>query len=160
MELARSLIDTLGGTVSFWQVKICDIAEYTEYHADLKMWEVNRAYEVFMGLPPEYANNLRKKKSLAKHYLLCLSNICKQIDRSKPAQEDLLKIDECYKKLKKAEEKYCAFMEEVEGAADNTSVSTKGKNNAKNTLFMFLKPKEEKVNTLTNYNFKFTEKDR
>ena len=34
------------------------------------------------------------------------------------------------------------------------TLSTKGKNNAKNTLFMFLKNKEPKVNTLMKYNFR------
>lgn len=37
---------------------------------------------------------------------------------------------------------------------EDTNVSTKGKNLAKNSLFLFLKPNTEKHNSLFNYNFK------
>jgi hypothetical protein len=158
MELANRLVEQLGGTLKFWQNKVLDIAASVSYHPELSIWEVNRAYEKFMGLSPEVTNNLRKKKSLGKHYLTALVAITRQIDKSKPFQEDLLKIDECFKRLKKAEEKYFAFMEEIDDKiarmADSSNVSAKGRENAKNSLFMFLKPKQETMNTLANYNFK------
>lgn len=53
----------------------------------------------------------RKKKTLAKKYLNYLVGICKLIDKSKPFEEDLVKIDEFYVKLKKTEEDYYAFIE-------------------------------------------------
>ena len=59
-----------------------------------------------------------------------------------------------YRKLKKAEEKYYAFIEEVEENIRQTNVSLKGKASAKSNLFLFLKPRETKVNTLANYNFR------
>lgn len=69
----------------------------------------------------------------------------------------MTKIDESFKKLKKAEEKYYAFIEEVEdvvNSKETSNISLKGKKQAKNSLFMFFKPKQEKVNKLANYNFK------
>lgn len=51
---------------------------------------------------------------MAKHYLNSLTSICKVIDKCKAFQEDLLKIDDSFKKLKKSEEKYYAFIEEVD----------------------------------------------
>ncbi len=87
------------------------MAVYTSYHPDLSIWEINRAYQSFMGLSPQYTNNLRKKKVLAKNYLFNLLSICKQIDKSNANQQDLLKIDEYFQRLKKSEEKYYAFVE-------------------------------------------------
>lgn len=54
-----------------------------------------------------------------------------------------MKIDQCFKKCKKAEEKYYAFVEQTEdvNASKQTNISQKGKNQAKNNLFLFLKPK-------------------
>jgi hypothetical protein len=78
------------------------------------MWEVNSFYERYIGLPPETMNNLRRKKVLAKKYLSYITSICKLIDKSKSFEEDLLKIDEAYIKLKRAEEEYYAYVEEVE----------------------------------------------
>jgi hypothetical protein len=49
------------------------------YHPDLTIWEVNRAFEKYMGLSPEVTNTLRKKKSLAKYYLSALLSIIKLI---------------------------------------------------------------------------------
>ena len=98
----------------------------------------------------------RKKKNLAKKYLNNLAGICRLIDKSKAFQEDLLKIDEFYLKLKKTEEDYYAFIEEVENRRvnDAENVSSKGISIAKKNMFLFLKPKEPKINTLMNYNFK------
>lgn len=144
MELANQLVQNLGGTIKFWQNKICDVACNSAYPPDLTIWEPNRAFEHYMGLSPEFTHNLRKKRSFAKNYLACLTTLCKLIDKSKPIQEDLAKIDENFKKLKKAEEKYYAFMEEVEdivASKETSNISLKGKKQAKNTLFMFLKPK-------------------
>lgn len=47
-------------------------------------------------------------------------------------------------------------MEEVENVSskDTSTISLIGKNQAKNSLFMFLKQKDDKVNTLANYKFK------
>lgn len=47
-------------------------------------------------------------------------------------------------------------MEEVENRRvnDADNVSSKGILNAKKNMFLFLKPKEPKMNTLMNYNFK------
>jgi hypothetical protein len=56
-----------------------------------------------MGLSPEVMSNLRKKKNLAKYYLSALIGIIRLIEKSKPFQEDLLKIDDSFKKLKKIE---------------------------------------------------------
>lgn len=75
------------------------------------MWEPNSYYEKFLGLSPEALHYQRKKKNLAKKYLNYLAGICKLIDKSKPFEEDLLKIDEFYVKLKKTEEDYYAFIE-------------------------------------------------
>jgi hypothetical protein len=79
--------------VKFWQNKILDIASSTTYHPELYIWEVNRAFEKYLGLSPEYTAMLRKKRSLAKNYLGCLASICKLIEKSKANQEELLKID-------------------------------------------------------------------
>lgn len=52
MELANKLVGELGGSLSFWQNKILDVASNTSYHPDLSIWEPNRAFEAFMGLSP------------------------------------------------------------------------------------------------------------
>ena len=47
-------------------------------------------------------------------------------------------------------------MEEIQNLSvskEVTNISVKGKNQAKNNLFLFFKPKEEKKNTLANYKF-------
>lgn len=149
-------MEELGGTLKFWQNKVLDIAVNISFHPDLSLWQINKAYEHYMGLSPEFTQNLRKKQSHAKHYIAALSSISKQIEKSKPTQEDLLKIDQLYKRLKKCEEVYVSFIEVTEGfsSKEATSISMKGKNIAKNDLFVFHKPKEEKVNTLANYNFR------
>lgn len=133
-----------------------DLAAYVSYHPELCVWEVNSFYERFLGLDPEAASHLRKKKTLAKKYLGNLSGLCKLIDRSKPFEEDLVKIDELFLKLKRCEEEYYAFVEEVENRrlGEGEGLSSKGILNAKKNLFLFLKPKEPKMNTLINYNFK------
>jgi hypothetical protein len=64
-----------------------------------------------MGLPPFDTNNLRKKKGLAKQYINCLVTICKAIEKGKAEEEELLRLDVHYKKLKKAEERYGAYIE-------------------------------------------------
>lgn len=64
-------------------------------------------------MAPEATSHLRRKKSLAKKYLGYLSSICKLIDKAKPFEEDLVKIDEVFLKLKRAEEEYYAFVEET-----------------------------------------------
>jgi hypothetical protein len=86
MELANHCVSEIGGDVKFWQNKIIDIANYVNYHSELSIWETYRAYDKFMGLPPEKTANLRKKRTLAKQYLACLSAITKAIDKAKPEQ--------------------------------------------------------------------------
>lgn len=47
-------------------------------------------------------------------------------------------------------------MEEIQNLSvskEVANISMKGKNQAKNNLFNFFKPKEEKKNTLANYKF-------
>jgi hypothetical protein len=156
MELANRLVEEIGGTTKFWLKKVTDLAVYVTYHPELSVWEVNSFCERFLGLDPEAANHLRKKKALAKKYLGNLSGICKLIERSKPFEEDLVKIDELFLKLKRSEEEYFAFVEEVEDrrVGEAEGLSSKGILNAKKNLFLFLKPKEQKLNTLINYNFK------
>ena len=63
-----------------------------------------------MGVSPELVLTQARKKSLAKNYLAALMLICKNIEKAKSSQEDLIKIDEIFKKLKKIEEKYYAFL--------------------------------------------------
>jgi hypothetical protein len=54
-----------------------------------------------------------------------------------------VKIDEAFLKLKRAEEEYYAFVEEVENRkiSEVEGLSSKGILNAKKNLFLFLKPK-------------------
>ena len=63
-----------------------------------------------MGVSPELTLTMARKKSLAKNYLATLMLICKNIDKAKSSQEDLIKLDDIFKKLKKIEEKYYAFL--------------------------------------------------
>lgn len=99
MEAALQLTEQLGGKVAFWQTKLNDIGINVSYHPDLTIWEINLAFEVYMGLPADSIVNLRKKRKLAKAYINSLTAICKQIDKSRPTKEDLTKLDDLYKKL-------------------------------------------------------------
>lgn len=104
MELARRLTDEIGGNIKFWQTKITDIGIYVFYHTELSLWEINSFYERYMYLAPELQSHLRKKKIVAKRYLGHLGSLCKGIDKCKPIEEDLVKIDEVFRKMRKAEE--------------------------------------------------------
>jgi hypothetical protein len=46
-----------------------------------------------MYLAPELQSHLRKKKIIAKRYLGHLTSLCRGIDKLKPLEEDLVKID-------------------------------------------------------------------
>ena len=83
MELANTMVRDIGGTVKFWQNKAIDIATYTCYHSSLSVWEPNRVYESFLGLPPHLLQNIRKKRGLAKILIQALVGICKGIDKLK-----------------------------------------------------------------------------
>ena len=68
----------------------------------------------------------------------------------------MLKLDDAFGKLKKAESKYYGYLDELKNG--EISVPHKSKQHGKNTLMNFVKPKGEQVNTLQNYNFKISKR--
>ena len=86
MQLAEELIRTFGGEAKFWQSKIYEIANNQVYYGKFTMWEVNKVYEKYIGLSPERVQQLRRKHSLARQFLHCVSNMLKLIDNGKPTQ--------------------------------------------------------------------------
>lgn len=108
--VTNKLVEELGGTLKFWQNKVLDIAVNISFHPDLSLWQINKAYEHYMGLSPEFTQNLRKKQSHAKHYIAALSSISKQIEKQtysgRPPQ-DWSAVQE----TQKCEEVYVSFIE-------------------------------------------------
>ena len=154
MELARKLTDEIGGNIKFWQTKITDIGIYVFYHPELSLWEINSFYERYMYLAPELQSHLRKKRIIVKRYLGHLSSLCRGIDKCKPVEQDLIKIDDIFRKMRKAQEQYNTLLMEFEVNRSSSQVNSKSLGGIKSNLFNFLKPKELKFNTLMNYNFK------
>ena len=93
-----------------------------------------------------------------------MKNLTKNIRKFDSKKDSVAKIDDLYKKVKKIEERYIAFGEEVKmfeksQTLDDLSngVSQMSRHNAKKTLFHYFRPnqkKEQVQNTLLNYNFK------
>lgn len=102
---------------------------------------------------------------LAKKYLVALTNIIKSITKFDEKKDCIAKIDELYKKVKSAEEKYLSYSEHFTGLQQRSgtmdelsnNMTQASKKNAIKDLFNFAepkKPKHEKAqNTLLNYKF-------
>ena len=52
MELSTQLAEEIGGDKRFWQNKIVDFASYKTYHPDLSIWEINHAFDQYLGFSP------------------------------------------------------------------------------------------------------------
>ena len=111
MELTNQLQNKYGGQSAFWTNNINDLATNVIYHPKLSIWELYKSFEKYLGISPEFAQYLKKKRGLAKTYIKELIAICKVIEKSGPTQEELAKIDSSFRLLKKSEEKYYGFIE-------------------------------------------------
>ena len=102
MELARDMMEMFGGEAGFWQGKIHEIALNRVYYEGFTMWEVNRVFDKYIGISPERVQQLRRKHELARQFLNCVTSLMKLMQKSRPIQEDLLKLDEAYGKYKRS----------------------------------------------------------
>ena len=88
---------------------------------------------------------------LAKVYLAALVNITKYINKFDPKKDSISRIDDLYKKVKSAEDKYLSYTEDV-GVLDHSATmdelsnkfSQGGKQNAIKDLYNFAQPKKSK----------------
>lgn len=99
----------MGGTHKYWQNVIIDVAELSIYTNDLTIWHVRKIFEDKLYIDAENLSNYRRLCKTTKNYLNALANLIKAITKFDIKKDSLSRLDDLFKKVKLAEEKYVGF---------------------------------------------------
>ena len=75
----------------------------------MSIWHVRKVFEGKLYIDAENLSNYRSMCKLTKPYIASLINLIKYITKFDIRKDSLAKIDEFFRKVKSAEEKYMAF---------------------------------------------------
>lgn len=75
---------------------------------------MRKIFDEKLYIDSENLSNYRRLCSLTKSYITAITNLIKYISKFDKKKDNLTKVDELFKKVKSAEEKYVSFSEKID----------------------------------------------